>query len=85
MIKVLGAYIEKRRFFTSTTMNSSTLWSSACSRKLVSPLTDFGKAGVVKFDYRGDTIGLGAGLDEAHGQQVVEWIARRAPRSVTEP
>ena len=53
--------------------------------KLVSPLTDFGKAGVVKFDYRGDTIGLGAGLDEAHGQQVVEWIARRAPRSVTEP
>ena len=57
---------------------------SANLDKLVSPLSDFGKAGVVNFYYRGTKIGLGAGLDEAHGLQVVEWIARRAPRSVLE-
>lgn len=51
---------------------------------LVSPLKDFGKAGVVNFDYRGKTIGLGAGLDAVDGQRVVNWIVRRTPRSVSE-
>lgn len=55
---------------------------AASLEKLVSPLKDFGKAGVVSFDFRGETVGMGAGLDEAHGQQVIEWIARRAPRGV---
>lgn len=55
---------------------------SAGLDNLVSPIKDFGKAGVVHFDYHGDMIGLGAGLDHAHGQRVVEWIARR---SVLEP
>lgn len=84
--RMLGLKREKRYLLRDIHALSIRLDEDAANLdKLVSPLTDFGKAGVVKFDYRGDTIGLGAGLDEAHGQQVVEWIARRAPRSVTEP
>ena len=49
-------------------------------KELLSPLKDFGKKGVVKFDYRGKTFGIGAALDDDHGQQVVAWIARRLPR-----
>lgn len=52
--------------------------------QLLSPLKDFGKVGVVNFDYLGKTIGIGAAVDQAHGQQVVAWISRRAPRSVFE-
>lgn len=51
--------------------------------KLVSPLFDFGKSGTVAFDYRGQTIRLGAALDEDHAARVVEWIARRGPSSIT--
>ena len=50
------------------------------AKQLLSPLSDFGKKGVVKFDYRGKMHGIGAALDEAHGDQVVAWIARRIPR-----
>lgn len=53
--------------------------------RLVSPFKDFGKAGWVTFECQGQTVGLGAALDQAHAQQVVLWIARRAPRSVLEP
>lgn len=50
------------------------------AKELLSPFKDFGKKGVVKFDYRGKIRGIGAALDEDHGQQVVNWIARRIPR-----
>lgn len=50
--------------------------------ELLSPLKDFGKVGAVNFDCNGTTVGLGAALDQAHGEQVVNWIARRAPRGV---
>jgi hypothetical protein len=58
--------------------NSATIAEEA--KELLSPFRDFGKKGVVKFDYRGEARGIGAALDEAHGQQVVNWIARRIPR-----
>lgn len=58
--------------------NAATLAEEA--KELISPFRDFGKKGVVKFDYRGNACGIGAALDEAHGQQVVNWIARRIPR-----
>lgn len=51
--------------------------------KLISPLKDFGKAGVVTFEYHGARVGLGAVLDAAHGEQVAAWIIRRAPHHVT--
>lgn len=50
------------------------------AKQLLSPLSDFGKKGVVKFDYHGKMRGIGAALDEAHGEQVVAWIVRRTPR-----
>lgn len=50
------------------------------AKQLLSPLSDFGKKGVVKFDYRGKMRGIGAALDEAHGEQVMAWIVRRIPR-----
>lgn len=50
------------------------------TKELLSPLWDFGKKGVVKFDYRGTPRGIGAALDPDHGQHVVNWIARRIPR-----
>lgn len=50
--------------------------------QLFSPLVDFGKTGVVNFDFKGRTIGVGAALDQAHGQQVVNWLARRGSRSM---
>ena len=50
------------------------------AKELLSPFRDFGRKGVVKFDYRGNVRGIGAALDEAHGQQVVNWINRRIPR-----
>ncbi len=52
--------------------------------QLLSPLRDFGKTGAVNFDWGDKTIGIGAALDQDHGRQVVEWIVRRAPRSVVE-
>lgn len=52
--------------------------------QLLSPLKDFGKVGVVNFDCGAQTIGIGAALDQDHGRQVVIWIARRAPRHVTD-
>lgn len=84
--RLVGMKREKRYRLSEITQLALGEADSADSlNKLVSPLKDFGKAGVVQFDYRGDTIGLGAGLDEAQGQQVVDWIARRAPRSVMAP
>ena len=83
--RMLGLRREKRYRLSEIHLLSAGLGEdSANLDKLVSPLSDFGKAGVVNFYYRGTKIGLGAGLDEAHGLQVVEWIARRAPRSVLE-
>ncbi len=83
--RLIGLRREKRYQLSKIRQLSAGLEEdSAKLDKLVSPLSDFGKAGVVNFYYRGTKIGLGAGLDEAHGQQVVEWIARRAPRSVLE-
>lgn len=52
--------------------------------QLLSPLKDFGKVGAVNFDCGRETVGIGAALDQDHGRQVVIWIARRAPRHVTE-
>ncbi len=52
--------------------------------QLLSPLKDFGKVGAVNFDCGSETVGIGAALDQDHGRQVVIWIARRAPRHVTE-
>lgn len=50
--------------------------------QLISPLRDFGKKGAVAFEFKDRTVVIGASLDEAHGRQVVDWIGRRAPRSV---
>lgn len=50
------------------------------TKQLLSPLSDFGKKGVVKFFYRDKMRGIGAALDEAHGEQVMAWIVRRIPR-----
>jgi hypothetical protein len=81
--RLLGLKREKRYLLRDVYQLTTRIdEDSAGLDKLVSPLKDFGKAGVVTFTYRGDTIGLGAGLDEAHGQRVVEWIAQRAPRNV---
>ncbi|MFM5931536.1 MAG: hypothetical protein ACKOPQ_11545 [Novosphingobium sp.] len=52
------------------------------AKQLFSPIKDFGKIGAVNFDYKGDTIALGAAIDDAHAQGLVDWIARRSPRSV---
>lgn len=83
--RLLGLRREKRYKLSEIHQLSAGLdEDSAKLDKLVSPLSDFGKAGVVNFFYHGTKVGLGAGLDEAHGEQVVEWIARRAPRSVRE-
>jgi hypothetical protein len=81
--RLLGLKREKRYPLSEMfDLTISRTEDSASLEKLVSPLKDFGKAGVVSFDFRGDPVGLGAGLDEAHGQQVIDWIARRAPRGV---
>jgi hypothetical protein len=81
--RLLGLKREKRYPLSEMfDLTISSTEDSASLDKLVSPLKDFGKAGVVSFDFRGDPVGLGAGLDEAHGQQVIDWIARRAPRGV---
>lgn len=50
------------------------------AKQLLSPLSDFGKKGVVKFYYHDKLRGIGAALDETHGEQVVAWIMRRIPR-----
>jgi hypothetical protein len=83
--RLLGLKREKRyllREIRGLGVGRST--TSKTADQLVSPLKDFGKAGEVSFDYCGVLIALGAGLDESHGLAVVNWIARRAPRSVLE-
>lgn len=83
--RLLGARREKRyRLSEIAQLSIGDADSAESLNKLVSPLKDFGKAGMISFFYRGTKIGMGAGLDEAHGAQVVDWIARRAPRSVLE-
>ncbi len=37
--------------------------------------------GSVQFDYGGRTMNLMPGLDEAEGQQIVDWLNQRLPRS----
>lgn len=37
--------------------------------------------GSVQFDYGGRTMNLMPGLDEAEGQQIVEWLNQRLSRS----
>lgn len=37
--------------------------------------------GSVQFDYGGRTMNLMPGLDEAEGQQIVEWLSQRLPRN----
>lgn len=81
--RLLGLKREKAyRLGDITHLRVGRLDSEAGLDKLVSPLKDFGKAGVVAFEHSTGTVWLGAALDQAHGQQVVDWIARRAPRGI---
>lgn len=52
-------------------------------KNLVSPLSDFGKIGLIKFEIGSKTIHLGPTLNEAEAVAVVEWLARRLPRGAS--
>jgi hypothetical protein len=46
-----------------------------------SPLFTFGRSGSVKFSYGAKTAYLAAGIDEAEGVLITEWLAKRLPVS----
>lgn len=54
------------------------------SKRTISPLFDFGKVGMVKFDVGSKSHLLGATLDVENARQVYAWLARRLPRSASE-
>ncbi len=54
------------------------------AKRLISPLWDFGKLGIIKFDYGTRTISMGAAVDEEMGGRIADWLIRRLPRSATE-
>lgn len=83
--RLFGLKREKRYQLSEVSgLGINTEESAASLDKLVSPFSDFGKAGIVSFYHRGTRVGLGAAINDSHGQRVIEWIARRAPRNVTE-
>ena len=45
---------------------------------VASPLMS-GRSGSVRFDYGARTIHAAAGLDEAEGRLIVDWLSRRLP------
>lgn len=53
-------------------------------KQLVSPLSDFGKIGTVKFEVGTKTVHLGPTLNEGEALAVADWLARRLPRGASE-
>lgn len=52
-------------------------------RSSQTPVWSRNASGAVKFDYGAQTILLAAGVDEAEGRTIVQWLTARLPGSVT--
>lgn len=54
------------------------------SKDIISPIFDFAKVGMIKFDVGSKSHLLGATLDVESARKVYHWMARRLPKSASE-
>jgi len=53
-------------------------------KRLISPLSDFGKTGLIRFEAGTTTVHIGPTLTEPEADEIATWLARRLPRGAAE-